>query len=60
MMTGTHFAAVGTLCLVAVALTGFIYMRHPFACNTKERANKATPQYTKIQTAFHGKTRAKK
>lgn len=60
MMTGIHFAAVGTLCLVAIALTGFIYLRHPFICNIKASANKVTQQKTKVKTAFYGETRAKK
>ncbi len=57
-MTGTHFAAVGTLCLVAIALTGFIYLRHPFICNTKARTNKVTQQKEKVKTAFYGENRA--
>ena len=60
MMTGTHFAAVGTLCLVAIALTGFIYLRHPFICNTKAGIDKVTQQKEKVKTAFYGENKTRK
>ena len=58
-MTGTHFAALGTLCLVAVALTGVIYLRNPFICNTKARIDNLTHQTKNVKTALYDENRTK-